>query len=675
MPAIRYDTKVMLQFISRHPRLLPILAALLFQAKAGLFFQQNPSFTLFWDWPGHLQKAQVASLPWQGGWDTTFWGGYSTMVYPNLFHLLLKWTLGVSHSEISGVMVLSSLILLLEVHAAWRLVTRSVAKNRPFARSAAFLATLAVVALGDRTLMGSFLGTLFTGGGPGGLATAWLLYFFSSTSWPSGAFFLGLLFLTHPLSALVAFLYAACSLIQSLVFRQWRELKIQLLGLLVGTTIGLPWILPQLDPSLATTAINLPGSTSLLPWILMAILVISALEHRRLGPLWWTAMLTGVLSITPDTWAAVPELIDIRGLHFFRFQWFEMLLTPTVLAGNSWFRLKNRTASLILVFLALGIIAGGVPKQQANLEVSLETVKTLKGRVLDASRHAWFYAYTNAMEHQLAANTPLVGSTRWIWEAGSRGLLYFSLKNAVDPQSFKDGTYLRTFNDALGKPRLPLGLAETAALLGVNYVSFTSTAQPEASRQDIWEIGSIRLAENKNKDESVVYHYYLEKISDSPLITPLSQLPAVDPDFDLGEWWLNSDRSKLFSREELPPGLTLDYSAPQLTLEAIEPTRIAFSVNSQAWTPVLIKFAYSPYWQARPTTSESETTQPIWVVPGHLLLAAHGAVELVWRTPLYQKVFSLVSALALLALTVVLGLRQLSQRLQHEKRSGRHRLN
>ena len=45
---------------------------------------------MLWDWPGHLERASIAVFPWQGGWDTAFWGGYPTATYPNFYHLLLK---------------------------------------------------------------------------------------------------------------------------------------------------------------------------------------------------------------------------------------------------------------------------------------------------------------------------------------------------------------------------------------------------------------------------------------------------------------------------------------------------------------------------------------------------------------------------------------------------------
>ena len=62
------------------------------------------------------------------------------------------------------------------------------------------------------SFMGSFLGTLFTGGGPGGLATALLLYMIAFHDYGSGltsssGWLLGLLFLTHPLTAMVAMAY------------------------------------------------------------------------------------------------------------------------------------------------------------------------------------------------------------------------------------------------------------------------------------------------------------------------------------------------------------------------------------------------------------------------------------------------------------------------------------
>lgn len=628
--------------MKKRSQVLLIVATILFLAKTVVFLHRNPSFVLYWDWPGHIQKAKLVSLPWKGGWDTSFWGGYPTTVYPNFYHSLLRLFIGAFNSEVIGAAVLSMVIFVFEIHAAWSFASHFNHNNPPHYTYLAFLATVVFMSLGDRTLMGSFMGTLFTGGGPGALGTALLLYFFCTSSILSSSLLLGLMLLTHPLTAAVGLFYAVFDLLISTLRRDWERCKPRTIGLLIGLVIGLPWILPKLDPTFSTTAINLPGSVGFLPWVLVSLLCIAALEGKnKFSPLWITAIVIGILSILPDSWVKVPELIGVRGIHFFRFQWFLMIVTPTIFASSITLKLKTQTTRFIIVLFLVSIIAGEIPKQEAIFHTTTESIKDIEGRVLDVSRHAWLYSYTNTMEHQLVSQTKLMGSTRWIYEAGSRGLLYFTLKNAIDPASFKDGTYLRTFNDALGNPRMPLDIKETANLLGINYVTFTSTSVPEPTRTDVREVGNIQIP--SSTDESKTIHYYLEKISDEPLILSLSEMPSIDPRIDLGEWWINSDRKQLFTRESINSSVPVTLSQPPVSIGSIKPTRIEFSVDSQSPAPILLKFSYSPYWVAHLKTPGSFTSQPIWVTPGHMIILANGSIELKWETPSYQRIFTKLS--------------------------------
>lgn len=634
------------------------MTAAIFLGKAAFFFYQNPQFSYFWDWPGHLEKARVATWPWTGGWDTAMWGGYPTWLYPNLFHLLLKEMVKIFGAETTAVALAGTGLLIGELAAAWNFCRRFISSKRKDLIGLSFLITAWVISVADRTLMGSFIGTLFTGGAPGALGTALLLLFLSTERWIWQGILLGLMFLSHPLSAIVGLIYLTFQLIVFVKTRQVDLFKRVLWSLMSGLVIGLPWLLPQLDPSFASTSLNLPGSVSYAPWVIIALVSVISLERGLLSqPLVMTVLATGVLAVIPADWAAAFNLINLRGWHFYRFSWYLMILAPTAVMMGRWnFGLKKSSWVVVILFLVIGIWSGESPKQVARLEIDepmVATIKTWQGRVMDVSRHAFSFGFAQTMEQELVKNSDLVGSTRWIWEAGSRGLLYFGLKNAIDPMSFKDGTFLTTFNDPLGNPRQPLAIKETANLLGVTHISYTSRILPAAGRTDVWKLGEIKLEVAGAEQQR--YYYLLEKVGDIQMAQSLAGLPEVDRNIDLGEWWINTDRKQLFTREPIRAELNFDFSQPKIEIIDIGPTKIHLAADSENYVPMILKFSYSPYWSAKPLTPNSKVIQPEWVTPGQMFLAGSGEFELTWETPKYMRIFSGLSA-ASLGMLVAVGL-------------------
>lgn len=646
--AMMYDNEV------KTGNILLILATLIFLGKAGLFFWQNQNFTQFWDWPGHLEKAAIADWPWKGGWDTAFWGGYPTWAYPNFYHLILKVFIAVFKSETSGAIALTLIIFCLQLHGLWRFISGEL-KQKPRFAGLTYAVTVTIMIYAGGSFMGSFLGTLFTGGGPGSLATALLLYLIAFRDYGSGlispsGWLLGLLFLTHPLTAMVAIAYLSVSIFLAFLKKDQVTLKTGIFTCLTGFLIGLPWILTKLDPSFKTAAFNLPSSPSLFPWVIIIILILMVINDKsKFSPLILTTALLGVLSVLPDNIIRGLENFGVRGIHFFRFGWYMMILFPPIIAslaettGKN--RINNRTLLTAAVIGLFAIFIGPQPRDNIKFNYDFSVIKDFSGRVMDVSRHTFKLDYPQAMEHELAKNTNLVGSTRWIFESGSKGLMFYSLKNALEPQSFKDGTYLSLFNDSFGNPRRKFDIKNAADLLGVNYVAYTTDISPATDRPDIWKIGDISW-QDTNGDKFSLY-YLLERIGDISLIETLDYNPEPGKDLDFGEWWLNSDKVYLLTDTDydLPPEVNL--SRPFIENIKIEPMRISFKVNSDAPAPVLIKFNYSPYWK-NISSDNTFDFQPIWITPGNMLIYASGQVNLIWQTPRYLVIFGFVSTTSLI---------------------------
>jgi hypothetical protein len=631
---------------------LIFLASFIYLAKALLFFFQNPNFTWLWDWPGHLQKAKVATLPWQGGWDTTFWGGYPTTIYPNLYHLLLKLVINVTNSEIVGAALLVLAIFGLQLHAVWSFV-----KSKQ-GGVLTFLLTLVLMVHGSSNMLGSFRGTLITGGGPAALATALLLYFLASQSWPTSAIFLGLLLLTHPLTASVAILYLVISMVVHFRSKNILKFKFAVLTLTVGSLIGLPWIMPFVDNSFATAAMNLGGSSTVLPWIILTVVVLTSLEAKTLlEPLVMTVITLGLISTLPEREAVELQHIGIKGVHFYRYLWYVLVLSPAVIA-NSIYRivwskqvrnlLKPRHSTVIVsrVVILLAIILAYQPVNRVSFEADLSSVKHLTGRVMDASKYTTNLDFPYTMEHLLARDTSLVGTTGLFYESTSRGLQYYDLKNTIDPKSRKNGTYHAYFINVFGESKKILDIKDTADLLGINYIAFTSRDLPPPDKPNIYHTGTFHTEDTDGTQLEV--YYLVEQVVDTKIVETLDKLPTHNPTINLGTWWLDTDHDELISdtKYDVPEDEDVDLTKPSVTDLTINPTTIEFKVNSDQPSPVMIKFTYSPYWKAE-VTGQGSTTQPIWVTPGHMLVLANGNVKLTWKTPSYLKMFAPISAIAL----------------------------
>lgn len=647
-----YDTVVKTSVIQKYSTLLYILAVFFVLGKAVLFFYQNPNFIMYWDWPGHIQKAQQLSwIPWEGGWDTTFWGGYPTQRYPALYHYILKAAVATINSQKSAaVLVTLASIVFLSIG-----IHRAVARRTDGATSTGALVAKLTVLLAflyaPGTLLGSFRGTLFAGGGPALLATVWLLFLLAARRWTSQAMWFGLLLLTHPITASVGALYLVSTLIFGTLKKQPSETsKHALLALLVGSLVGLPWILVMLDPSFATGAINLSGDPQVAYLIAAVIVLLTAAESKRLSdPFVPTILALVLLANLTDTMVQSLQKLGAHGIHFYRYAWYFLVLSPLGIVG--WLRIRHRFRPVTVVLASLGIVLIFLISPQPSLPLTAAwdraSLPAISGRIMDVSRYSTMYQTPHFAEHWLVTATGTTGTTGVFYESSPYGLIYYGLKNAIDPASRKSGTNEAYFNTLLGKQKLPLDIRTTADLLGINYVSFTSPS-PAPDRPNLYQFGQLAM---KQGQQNLSTYYLLEQVSSAPLVEPLNTLPTIDPDVELGEWWTQTDRSSLRVRaDELPVTEDLNLEAQPAERIVVQPQSIQFTLLSPKPVPVFLKFTYSPYWEA--AAAGGTTTQPLWVTPGYMLIFANGDITLSWNPPLYLRLFTPLSLLTLLALII-----------------------
>ncbi len=635
-------------------------------AKISYFFIKHSTFLYFWDYLGHVQEAINISWPWVGGWNNLYWGGYPTLLYPPASHWLLKALIMITPSMSVAVSFFVVLSILLLLHSLWRF-----SKNRlsdPNQQLTAFSLSIACYVLSPVNSLVSIKGTLFSGTITATLAISLFIYFLTSKKWHSKGLWLGLLFLTHALTSSLAILFMLIELIYlffSSSTHKFIKIKHWFYSLLLAISIGLPWILPFLDQRFQHTAFNITGRLYVLGIICLILLAISLVTHlinkKTPSKFLVFTLLVGLLSIMPLWPTKIIEQHFLRGIHFYRYYSFLVILTPTVILAN-----KNKISNYLIakinqpiakiIALATILLTLLIPLSPFlyRFETYWDKIPTdVKGKFIDVATKTDIDLFTRTADHLLATNTNLIGSLGLFFESSHTGINYAVTKHLLNQKSYSVPIYKIYIEELANKIE---NVDYLLNLLGINYQTYTSDQKEEE--------GAFTFAMVDILDEKRGLHrqrfYHLKKINDVKLIEALSETVEINPNLDLWEWWSSSEK-KITTREnhEPPPSLNLDL--PQIKNIKILPNKISFSVDSADSAPVYLKFSHSSYWLATALNESSFTSQPIWVTPGNMMVYAAGDIELNWITPSYLKIFGPISLVTLVITIIILIFEKLNK--------------
>jgi hypothetical protein len=616
------------------------------------FFVKYPEFSFFWDYLGHVQESFLVSWPWQGGWNNTYWGGYPTLLYPPISHWILKILISITKSTpvALALFIISSILLLL--HSLW-VFSKSQLKDLNH-RLVAFSLSIIFYLLSPVNALVSLKGTLFSGTITATFALPLLIYFLASKKWHIKGFLLGLLLLTHSLTSSLAVLFMLIEL-GFLVISSHKDklikIKFWLYSLLLAGLIGLPWILPFLDYRFQHTAFNITGRIFPIGVVCLILLLTSLVTHlfnkKFPSKIFIFVILVGLLSVLPLWPTKIIEKYLFRGIHFYRYYSFLVILTPTIILTT-----KNKFTdkiiskinkdvanSLAVITLIITVLATLSPLSY-KFETNWQNLPTnMKGRFIDTASKTDIDLFTRTTDHLLTQNSNLIGSFGLFFESSHTGLNYAAAKRLLNKESYGVPIYEIYIDELTNKIE---GVDYLLDLLGINYQAFTSESE--------YEEGATTFAKiNISRDSQGFYHqryYHLKKINDSQLVETLPYKIESQPNLNLWDWWSNKTKT-LVTREIYQPPDSLDLSQPQIKELEIGTDEIKFSISSSDPAPVYIKFSYSPYWKATALNENSFTSQPIWITPGNMLIYAAGDIQLDWQTPPYLKVFGPMSILIL----------------------------
>lgn len=637
---------------------LYLFYSLIFLYKIFQFIQDNPQFYLYWDWPGHFDKAIKLGLPWQGGWDTSFWGGYPTLLYPSLSHYVLKGLLLIFPDQKTAAIAMSLLAASFLLFSFYFLVKKYI-DRLSIDKLVVFGLMILLTFYSSPSYLASFNGLLLGGGFTATIATALFILIISNRNAYLRGIFYGVLLLTHTLTALMAGIFLLIGLTLNYLSHKQEKAnntgsvnfiryRSYLTSLLVGLAIGAPWLVSFIDPAFKSTAFNVSGQTPQVTFILLFGLLVLWLEYRpKITTLWVFIFLLGLMTLAPEgvvDW--LQEFFPIKGLHFYRFSWFFIILIPLIIRKTVPSRItlrKDWSRLSLLLLMALLMIKAPVLFNESELRIIDTELDLRESRMMDVSPRNLAEPYIHAIEFESAKNLNANSAAGLFFESSQRGLQYYELANIITPSKFKNGTYGILFNDLDGNPRQAFDVDQTSRLLGINYISRVTLDKPETN-SDIHLIGEIR---NRYDPESVRF-ITLEKLNDEPLISTLAKIPKYSKRISLGSWWLDTDHLELLTDQGSPLIDELNLTEPDIDNISISEQTITFKVNSDMPAPVLIKFTYNKYWKAWAQDNQSFTTQPQWVTPGHMMIFANGNIKLYWHTPIYLSLSWLASGLVML---------------------------
>jgi hypothetical protein len=620
-----------LSLITKHKHLLLIMLAVsVYFYKLGIFILSNSQFYYYWDWQGHIDKAlKLSWIPWNSGWDTTFWGGYTTLTYPNLSHYLLKIFISLFETH-TGLVIFLIFLFGIQIYAFYKLA-RNYSNNKNETLISFLLLVLVSLSMHGKYL-GSFLGTLTTGGFSANLGISLLILLITTRNLYKQALFCGLIILTHSLSAVIGIIYFLIAVGIKISRKEIRSSGI--IAPIMVLAIGSPWLIPFFDISFKGASENISGGEIIVPALIATFALIKTIINKKRHPIDILLIVLSIFVMLPEKSMFELKKVGVSGLHLYRFIFPLFLLSAASLWSSvihpRFLTKKSAHITLTIVLLIL-ISLQSVPYRNFKFEFDDTEISNLSGRVLNVTSAAVLPDYPHLFEEILSRlNENIVGSQGLFYESSQRGLQFYELANHLQPNTFKNGTFGIFFNNRDGKPWKEIDTFATAQLLGINYVVYVE--RPKEDREYGTVFGNIY--DNQN----LVYEIVYEKYPENTLAVTLSTNPIVNQNLNLGTWWLDTNHKELMMVEKplLNEG-ALNLDQPPVHITNISPQRIKIRIDSALPAPTIVKFTHNKYWSAFALDSESSTTAPYWVTPGNILVYAQGNIELKWNPPTYLK--------------------------------------
>jgi hypothetical protein len=634
---------------------------------------------LEWDFPGHYAAIWFLRehlLPWATGWNPYFYCGFPQgTFYPPLAHyvtalisfgtgigpamkLMLaaallalpvsfyyfarKWGLNDLQAAVCATWMTAVLFVRGELLGTWNLGS----DLRSFLSVGLYANSISL------PVLFGFLGAL----GPEALERRWKL----------PAFLLGILFLSHAISSLVAG-FLVFSIILILVWEKlsggaphWRPL---VLTVGTGFLLGGAWLLPFMAfHGSSAQSFSTPQWAPAVVLVVLngAILAIVALRNGILRPL-------GAMYVLLANFIMAGTLAKL-GLEFSRLTIYVLLLIPVLLLY--WVRSRIVLFTLAGVAALVGVMglrAGGLNPAGVP-QFPMPNFGPVPGRILAVAPPSHLPSFH--VHHELiplrTGNASMLGL---FIQSSPNGRFLGNLTRTLDPDAYVWGTSGEIPRvEALGA-NFPEYIRDRLRLFDIRWVytdlkleNFLDPGLASTKRfvnsypfpqEPVSETAASMQARYNTHDR--FFDFYLYPVTQSTLAEPLPYLPKlVNSDWELTtqKWFLEMRGLPVFTDREIPSGVRAATPQDGVQVVAASPRmdKLTLRIDAAEDIPILVKMGYIPGWKL---TVNGAPGRVYRASPNLLLVFAHGEAVLELKRPWEEYVGLALSVLGLVVLAVL----------------------
>ncbi len=616
------------------------------------FLQRNN--LLEWDFPGHyaaIWYLKTHLLPWPTGWNPFFYCGYPQgLFYPPLSHYLtalLSFALGIGLA-MKVVICLSILVLPISFYAFARRWGLDDMRGAVCSALMTSLLFLSAEMLGAWNFGSDLKSTLNVGLFANALSLPILFAFMAtcgrseSLNWKWPALWLGLLFLTHPLSSLVA----AFFVLGLVIHRLWRPGEqpgwgplLRTLG--VALLLGSLWVLPFIAHRGIMNPEHVGAQWSTVLQLLMlngSLLALTCFSRTELRPLVLTFLALANFVLLGSLWK-----LD---LQFTRLNIYLLFMLPVFVIA--WIRSR----AILLLATGLAVLIGYSGYRNSGLnpagvaDFPLPNFGPVEGRILSVSPPSHLPAMH--VNHDLIPlRTGNEGILGLFIESGLNGRVLADLVRTLDSGAYIWGTPTEAATPQLLGSEYPAYVMQRLRLFDIrniytdlrlenlidpslaNHKRFINSypAPKAVSRAELedWQ--------RRYNIHDGVTDFYLYTVSEGALAEALPYVPAAPgTDWKLTslKWFLEMRRLPVFIDRPAPAGVrpALPEDRIETITDSARKDRLTLRIHASQDIPVLVKIGYFPDWKL---TIDGKQAPIYRAAPNLMLLFGRGTAVLEYR--------------------------------------------
>lgn len=632
---------------------------------------------LEWDFPGHftaIWHLRQHLLPWPSGWNPYFYCGYPQgMFYPPMTHYvaaLLSLPLG-----IAGAIKLLIAVSVLLLPVAFFASARSFGLDTLGASVAAMWMTAILFLSGemlDTWSLGSDLRSMLNVGLFANALSLPLLFAFfaacrrgTARAWKTPALLLGVLFLVHPLSSLIALIY----FLSELITRFWEEgargetIKYFSLVATIAFLIGSFWLLPFLayrgfmNPEFV-------GShwSPLVQFIVFngAILALASISNLRVRALSIAYLLLANATLIGTLWK-----LD---LQFSRMTIYLLFFTPVFFL--SWLRSRGLILATGVLAMAVGFFGyrfGGLHPRGVP-DFPLADFGSVPGRVLSVAPSSHLPSL-HVNHDPIPPRTGNQEALGLFIESSLNGRFLGDLVRSIEPDAYVWGTPSEAVRaEALGKEYADY-IRDRLRLFDIRFIytdlRLESTLDESLASSKRYvnsypapELRDAREIERLQKRYNVrggLLDFYLYSIGNGSPAEVLPYVPmALGSDWKTTSkmWFLETRGVPVFTDHAPPAGVREARPGDWVELRSRSELmdRLVFQIHAAEAIPVLIKVGYFPTWKL---TINGRPAPVYRASPSLILIFGQGEAVLEYRRAWQEHAGLALSALGVAALLLL----------------------